>query len=51
MYRHHVYNTASHQSGVLHKLQSLFVGTGRHKTVTRNVQVGSGVEGLENPEC
>jgi hypothetical protein len=51
MYKHHLYNTVSRQNGVLHKLQALLVSIGHRKAITRNVQVGMGVEGLENPEC
>jgi hypothetical protein len=51
MYRHHLYNMVSRESRVLHELQALLVGTGHRKALTRNVQVSTGVEGLENPEC
>jgi hypothetical protein len=50
MYWDHVYNTASHPSRVLHELQGLLIGTGHRKAITPYVQVGSGVEGLQNPE-
>jgi hypothetical protein len=50
MYRDHVYNTVSRQSRVLHELQGLLVDTGRYKVITHYVQVGSGVEVVENPE-
>jgi hypothetical protein len=46
IYHEHVYDTVSHQSRVLHELQSLLVGIGHRKAITRYVQVDSGVEGL-----
>jgi hypothetical protein len=49
MYWHHLYNTVSRQSRVLHELEALLVSTGHRKAITHNVQVSMGVEGLENP--
>jgi hypothetical protein len=50
IYPDHGYNTISHRIRVLHELQRLLAGTGHHITLTRCVQVSSGLEGLENPE-
>jgi uncharacterized protein (UPF0305 family) len=44
----HVYNTVSYQSRLFHELQGLLGGTSHRKAITRCVQVGSGVEGLDN---
>jgi hypothetical protein len=51
IYLDHVYNMVSHRIRVLHELQSLLTGTSHCKALTHPVQVSSGVEGLENPEC
>ena len=44
----HVYNTVSHQIRVLHELEDHLVGTGHRKAITHCIQVGSGVQGLQN---
>jgi hypothetical protein len=48
IYRDHVYDTVSHQSRVLHELEDHLVGTGHRKAITHCIQVGSGVQGLQN---
>jgi hypothetical protein len=50
IYQHHAYNTVSHQSRVIHRLQGLLTDTGHRKAITRCVQISSGVEGPKNPE-
>jgi hypothetical protein len=51
IYLDHVYNMVSYRIRVLHELQSILTGTDHHKALTHCVQVSSGLEGLENPEC
>jgi hypothetical protein len=50
MHRDHVYNMVSFQSRVLHELQVILLGTAHCKAITRCVQDGLGVVGLENTE-
>jgi hypothetical protein len=50
IYREYLYDIVSCQSRVLQELQSLLVGTSCYKALTRCIQVGSGVEGLQNLE-
>jgi hypothetical protein len=50
IYWEHVYDMVSRQSRVLHELWSLLISTSHRKAITHCIQVGSGVEGLQNPE-
>jgi hypothetical protein len=50
IYQNHVSDTINHHSRVLHELQGLLIGTGHRKAFICCIQVGSGVERLENPE-
>jgi hypothetical protein len=46
----HVYDMVSRQSRVLHEIEGLLVDTCRSKAITHCVQIGSRVEGLQNPK-